>query len=84
MPIVTIQVTREESDAGRDAATAEEEEALIKEVSELLQIALNQPRYSSFVVIKEIVWTSGDGRTASYKTLSETSGGITGKSSRLH
>jgi phenylpyruvate tautomerase PptA (4-oxalocrotonate tautomerase family) len=84
MPIVTIQVTREESDAGRDAATSEEEEALIKEVSELLLIALNQPHYSSFVVVKEVVWTNGDGRTASYKTLSETSGGIASKHSRLH
>jgi 4-oxalocrotonate tautomerase len=54
MPIVTIQVTREGSGPGRDAATAEEKAALIKGVSELLRDVLNKPLDSTFVVIEEV------------------------------
>lgn len=54
MPIVTIQITREGSAPGRDAATEEEKAALIKGVSELLLNVLNKPLESTFVVIDEV------------------------------
>ncbi|MHA6204860.1 tautomerase family protein [Dyella soli] len=54
MPIVTIQITREGSGPGRDAATAEEKAELIKGVSELLLRVLNKPLESTFVVIEEV------------------------------
>jgi 4-oxalocrotonate tautomerase len=54
MPIVTIQITREGSGPGRDAATAEEKATLIKGVSELLLNVLNKPLNSTFVVIEEV------------------------------
>lgn len=54
MPIVNIQITREGSGPGRDAATAEEKAALIKGVSELLLNVLNKPLDSTFVVIEEV------------------------------
>lgn len=54
MPIVTIQITREGSGPGRDAATAEEKAALIKGASELLLNVLNKPLDSTFVVIEEV------------------------------
>ena len=38
MPIVNIQITREGSGPGRDAATAEEKAALIRGVSQLLDL----------------------------------------------
>jgi len=54
MPMVTIQITREGSGPGRDAATAEEKAALIKGASELLLNVLNKPLESTFVVIEEV------------------------------
>ncbi|HJU40872.1 MAG TPA: 4-oxalocrotonate tautomerase family protein [Tahibacter sp.] len=54
MPIVTIQITREGSAPGRDAATANEKAALIKGVSELLRDVLNKPLDATFVVIEEV------------------------------
>lgn len=54
MPIVTIQITREGTAPGRDAATEEEKAALIKGVSELLLNVLNKPLESTFVVIDEV------------------------------
>jgi len=54
MPIVNIQITREGSGPGRDAATKEEKAALIKGVSELLLSVLNKPLDSTFVVIEEV------------------------------
>jgi len=54
MPIVTIQITREGSAPGRDAATEEEKAALIKGASELLLNVLNKPLESTFVVIEEV------------------------------
>jgi len=54
MPIVTIQITREGSAPGRDAATADEKAALIKGVSELLRDVLNKPLDATFVVIEEV------------------------------
>ncbi|HEY5782625.1 MAG TPA: 4-oxalocrotonate tautomerase family protein [Lysobacter sp.] len=54
MPIVTIQITREGSSPGRDAATEEEKAALIKGASELLLNVLNKPLESTFVVIEEV------------------------------
>jgi 4-oxalocrotonate tautomerase len=54
MPIVTIQITREGSGAGRDAATADEKAALIRGVSQLLLDVLHKPLDSTFVVIEEV------------------------------
>lgn len=54
MPIVTIQVTRQGSAAGRDAVTAEEKAALIAGASQLLLEVLNKPLDSTFVVIEEV------------------------------
>ncbi len=54
MPIVTIQVTREGSQPGRDRVTADEKAALIKGVSELLRDVLNKPLESTFVVVEEV------------------------------
>ena len=54
MPIVTIQITREGTTPGTNAATAEEKAALIKGASELLLNVLNKPLESTFVVIEEV------------------------------
>ena len=54
MPIVTIQITREGSGPGRNAATAEEKAALIKGVSQVLLDVLNKPLEATFVVIEEV------------------------------
>lgn len=54
MPVVTIQITREGSGPGRDAATKEEKAALIKGASQLLLDVLNKPVNSTFVVIEEV------------------------------
>jgi 4-oxalocrotonate tautomerase len=54
MPYVNIQITREGTAPGRDAATAEEKAALIKGVSELLLNVLHKPLESTFVVIDEV------------------------------
>ena len=54
MPIVTIQITREGTKPGVNAATAEEKAALIKGVSEVLLDVLNKPLDSTFVVIEEV------------------------------
>jgi 4-oxalocrotonate tautomerase len=54
MPIVNIQITREGSGPGRNAATAEEKAALIKGTSQLLLDVLNKPLEATFVVIEEV------------------------------
>jgi 4-oxalocrotonate tautomerase len=54
MPIVNIQITREGSGPGRDAATAEEKAVLIRGVSQLLLDVLGKPLDSTFVVIEEV------------------------------
>jgi len=54
MPYVNIQITREGTAPGRDAATAEEKAALINGVSEVLLNVLNKPVTSTFVVIDEV------------------------------
>jgi 4-oxalocrotonate tautomerase len=54
MPYVNIQITREGTAPGRDAATPEEKAALIKGVSELLLDVLHKPLDSTFVVIDEV------------------------------
>jgi 4-oxalocrotonate tautomerase len=54
MPIVNIQITREGSGPGRNAATAEEKAALIKGASQLLLDVLNKPVEATFVVIEEV------------------------------
>ena len=54
MPIVTIQITREGTQGGANAATAEEKAALIKGVSQLLLDVLMKPLESTFVVIDEV------------------------------
>ena len=54
MPYINIQITREGSAPGRDAATAEEKATLIKGVSQLMLDVLNKPLESTFVVIDEV------------------------------
>jgi 4-oxalocrotonate tautomerase len=54
MPIVTIQITREGTEPGANAATSEEKAALIKGVSQLLLDILKKPLESTFVVIEEV------------------------------
>jgi len=54
MPIVTIQITREGTTPGADAATAEEKAALIAGVSKLLLDVLHKPMDATFVVIDEV------------------------------
>ncbi len=54
MPMVNIQITREGTGPGRDAATAEEKAAVIKGVSEVLLDVLKKPLDSTFVVIEEV------------------------------
>jgi 4-oxalocrotonate tautomerase len=54
MPIVTIQITREGTDAGAKAATPEQKAALIKGASQLLLDVLNKPLEATFVVIDEV------------------------------
>jgi len=54
MPIVNIQITREGTAPGREAATKEEKAAVIKGVSQVLLEVLNKPLDSTFVVIEEV------------------------------
>lgn len=54
MPIVNIQITREGTGPGRNAATTEEKAAVIKGVSQVLLDVLNKPLDSTFVVIDEV------------------------------
>jgi 4-oxalocrotonate tautomerase len=54
MPIVTIQITREGTKPGANAATSEEKAALIEGVSQLLLDVLKKPLESTFVVIDEV------------------------------
>jgi 4-oxalocrotonate tautomerase len=54
MPIVTIQVTREGTQPGTSAVTADEKARLIKGVSELLLDVLKKPPEATFVVIQEV------------------------------
>jgi 4-oxalocrotonate tautomerase len=54
MPIVTIQVTREGTQAGASAVTAEEKARLIEGVSHVLLDVLNKPLEATFVVIEEV------------------------------
>jgi 4-oxalocrotonate tautomerase len=72
MPIVTVQITREGSAPGRNAATVEEKAAIIKGVSELLRDVLNKPLESTFVVIEEVEldnWGWGGLPVARYRQL---------------
>jgi 4-oxalocrotonate tautomerase len=54
MPYINIQITREGTAPGRDAATAEEKAALIEGVSQLMLDVLGKPLDSTFVVIDEV------------------------------
>ena len=54
MPYVNIQITREGTAPGREAASPEEKAALIKGVSEVLLDVLHKPLESTFVVIDEV------------------------------
>ncbi len=54
MPYINIQITREGTAPGRDAATAEEKAALSKGVSQLMLDVLHKPLDSTFVVIDEV------------------------------
>ena len=70
MPIVTVQITREGTVSGRNAATAAEKAAIIKGVSQLLLDVLNKPLESTYVVIEEVDldnWGWGGLPTAQYR-----------------
>ncbi|WP_248323578.1 MULTISPECIES: 4-oxalocrotonate tautomerase family protein [unclassified Caballeronia] len=54
MPIVTIQVTREGTQPGANAITAEEKARLIAGASQLLLDVLHKPLEATFVVIEEV------------------------------
>ena len=54
MPFVTIHITREGTEPGADAATADQKAALIHGVSQLLLDVLDKPMDSTFVVIDEV------------------------------
>jgi 4-oxalocrotonate tautomerase len=54
MPYVNIQITREGTTPGADAATTAEKAALIEGVSRLLLDVLHKPLDSTFVVIDEV------------------------------
>lgn len=54
MPMINIQITREGTGPGRNAATAEEKAAVIKGVSQVLLDVLKKPLDSTFVVIDEV------------------------------
>lgn len=54
MPYINIQITREGTAPGRNAATAEEKAAIIKGVSQLMLDVLNKPLDATFVVIDEV------------------------------
>jgi 4-oxalocrotonate tautomerase len=70
MPIVTVQITREGTSPGREAASAEEKAAIIKGVSQLLLDVLNKPLESTYVVIEEVAlenWGWGGLPTEQYR-----------------
>ncbi|WP_175943602.1 4-oxalocrotonate tautomerase family protein [Caballeronia sp. BCC1704] len=54
MPIVTIQVTREGTQPGANAITADEKARLIAGASQLLLDVLHKPLEATFVVIEEV------------------------------
>jgi len=54
MPIVNIQITREETLPGYTRVTREQKAQLIDGVSKLLLDVLNKPMNSTFVVIDEV------------------------------
>ena len=54
MPIVNIQITREETLPGYTRVTREQKAQLIEGVSKLLLDVLNKPMNSTFVVIDEV------------------------------
>lgn len=54
MPIITIEVMREEATPGMDSITADEKVALIRGASQLLLEVLNKPLDSTFVIIQEV------------------------------
>jgi 4-oxalocrotonate tautomerase len=54
MPIVTIEITREGTEPGRDSITREQKAKLIEGASKLMLDVLNKPLESTFVVIEEV------------------------------
>jgi 4-oxalocrotonate tautomerase len=72
MPIVTVQITREGTAPGRNAATAAQKAAIIKGVSQVLFDVLNKPLASTYVVIEEVDldnWGWGGLPTAQYRQI---------------
>ena len=59
MPMVNIQITREGTGPGRNAATAEEKAAVIRGVSQVLLDVLKKPLDATFVVIEEVELENG-------------------------
>jgi 4-oxalocrotonate tautomerase len=54
MPIVTIEITREGTEPGRNSITREQKAKLIEGASKLMLDVLNKPLESTFVVIEEV------------------------------
>lgn len=74
MPIVTSQITREESKVGRHAAMAEGKATLIEAASRLLREVLDKLLDATFVVIEEVEmdnWGVGGLSVAEYRRRQE-------------
>jgi 4-oxalocrotonate tautomerase len=70
MPYVNIKVTREGTAPGATATTAQQKQALIQGVSELLFRVMGKPQDSTFVVIEEVDlenWGVGGVTTPEYR-----------------
>ncbi|MHA7776041.1 tautomerase family protein [Roseibium sp. M-1] len=76
MPFVTVQLTREGTEAGVDHVTAEEKAAIYDGISKVLQDVLRKPPEWTWVVIQEVEledWGWGGLPVAQYrKKLAET------------
>lgn len=70
MPIVTVQVTREGSEAGVDHVTAEQKAAIYKGMSEVLRDVLGKPLDWTWVIFQEVEmenWGWGGMPVAEYR-----------------
>jgi len=62
MPMVTVQVTREGTEPGVDAVTAEQKAAIYKGIGQLLFDVLGKPQDWTWVVFQEVElenWSQG-------------------------
>lgn len=70
MPIVTVQVTREGTEAGVDHVTAEQKAAIYKGMSEVLRDVLGKPLDWTWVIFQEVEmenWGWGGMPVAEYR-----------------